>query len=64
LTNAFDCINHEILLAKLHFYGKWQISEDWFRFYLTNKRQKDEVRSPNRTQIFFLTQVHWNMDQF
>ena len=53
LTEAFDCMNHEILLAKLHFYGIRGVYEDWFRSYLTNTRQKVEVKSPNSTQIFF-----------
>jgi len=33
-------MNHKILLAKLHFYGIWGVHEDWFRSYLTNRRQK------------------------
>ena len=37
---TFDCVNHEILLAELHFYGISWVSEDWFRSYLTNRRQK------------------------
>jgi hypothetical protein len=37
---AFDFVHHKILLAKLHFYGIQGISEDWFRSYLTNTRQK------------------------
>ena len=47
------CVNHEILLAKLHFSGIRRVSEDWFRFYLTNGRQKVEVKLPNSAQTFF-----------
>ena len=50
---AFDCVNHEILLAKLDFFGIWGVSEDWFSFYFTNIKQKVEVKSPNTVQNFF-----------
>ena len=53
LTKAFDCVNHDILLAELHCYGIWGVSEDWFRSCLTNRGQKVEVQTPNTAQIFF-----------
>jgi len=49
LSKAFDCVNHEILLTKLHFYGIQGITVDWFRTYLTNRKQKVEIKSPNST---------------
>jgi len=45
-------VNHEILLAKLHFSGIRRVSEDWLGSYLTNGRQKVEVKSPNSAQTF------------
>jgi hypothetical protein len=33
----------------LHFYGIQGITIDWFRSYLTNRRQKVEIKSPNST---------------
>jgi hypothetical protein len=42
LEKDFDCANHKICLAKLHFYGIKGVSEDCFRLYLTNKRKKVE----------------------
>ena len=40
LAKALDCMNHEILLAKLHIHGIQGVYEDWFTSYLTNRRQK------------------------
>ena len=44
LSKAFDCVSHEILLSKLHFYGIQGITVDWFRSYLTNRKQKVEIK--------------------
>ena len=49
LSKAFDCVRHEILLTKMHFYGIRGITIDWFRLYLTNRRHKVEIKLPNST---------------
>jgi hypothetical protein len=59
LVKGFDCVNHEIMLAKLHSHG---IQLDWFRSYFTNRRQKVEAKSPKSTTMFCLTGVYWNME--
>jgi len=59
LAKAHDWINHEFFfLAKLHNHGIQGVSEDWFTSYLTNRRQKIEVKSPNTVKTFSLTKVH------
>jgi hypothetical protein len=62
LAKAFDGINHEILLAKLHFYEIRGVSEDWIQSHLTNRRQKVEVKSPNTAQNFFCDCIQRNME--
>jgi len=39
LLKAFDTVNHDILLYKLHNYGICGVIYDWFRNYLTNRQQ-------------------------
>jgi hypothetical protein len=39
LQKAFDTVNHELLLSKLHNYGIRAIVHKWFRSYLTNRQQ-------------------------
>jgi hypothetical protein len=45
LLKAFYCVNHEILLAKLHYYGIQETAANWFRSYLTNRQPKTEIKS-------------------
>jgi hypothetical protein len=47
LAKAFDCLNHELLLSKLHFYGIRNMAGQWFKSYLHDRRQKVEKKSPD-----------------
>jgi hypothetical protein len=46
LAKAFNCVNHEILLSKLHYFGIQGATANWFRSYLTKRKQKIEIKLP------------------
>ena len=39
LQNAFDTVNHDILIDKLSYYGIRGPSNQWFKSYLSNRSQ-------------------------
>ena len=40
LTKAFDTVDHQILLSNLSAYGLSGNSLQWFRFYITDRKQR------------------------
>ena len=45
LSKAFDCLNHELLIAKLDAYGFDQASLAYIYSYLTNRKHRTKVNS-------------------
>ena len=51
LCKAFDCVDHDVLLRKLYFYGIRGIAHDWFKSYLEDRKQCVEY-SGNNSKIY------------
>ena len=45
LSNAFDCLNHDLLIAKLNAYEFYLTSLLFIRSYLTERKQRTKVGS-------------------
>ena len=57
LSKAFDVISYEILLDKLKYYGIRGVVNDWFRSYLTNRKQYVNFRDVKSTLLELLCGV-------
>jgi hypothetical protein len=44
LAKTFDCVNHDILLAKLNFYEITGKANEWIKSYLKNRYQRVEIK--------------------
>jgi hypothetical protein len=51
LTKAFDCVDHKILLKKLYYYGIHEASANWFKTYLTHRKQMVNTAPQNWTEF-------------
>jgi hypothetical protein len=54
LAKAFDCVTHEILLTKLHYFGIKVSTTNWFKSYLTDRMPRIEIKYPYTTQSTYL----------
>jgi hypothetical protein len=45
LTKAFDCVNHEVLLAKLEFYGINTTAGKLIKSYVTDRYQRTLINN-------------------
>jgi hypothetical protein len=52
LTKAFDCVNHDILIKKLQYYGIQESTLNWFKSCLSNRSQRTKL-SINNDQIYY-----------
>ena len=53
LKKAFDCVDHEILLEKLFFYGSTTCKLEWFRSYLSNRIQICKIGNHHSADVLF-----------
>jgi hypothetical protein len=51
LTKPFDCVNHDILLAKLEFYGINSIAGKLIKSYLTDRYQRTLINNNYKKSV-------------
>lgn len=42
-TMAFDCVNNELLFSKLKFYGVRDVSLEWLKSHLNNRKKRVDL---------------------
>jgi hypothetical protein len=47
LAQAFDYVNHDILLSKVNFYGITDKANEWIKSYIKNRYQRVEIKIKN-----------------
>jgi hypothetical protein len=47
LDKAFDCLNHDVLMSKLQFYGITGKAKSWFESYINNGYQRVYLSDPS-----------------
>jgi len=53
LEKAFDCLNHNILLSKLQFYGVNGKAKSWYESYLHNRYMRVQISDEGLNQMSF-----------
>jgi len=53
LKKAFDCLNHDILLSKLEFYGVHGKAKSWFESYLNNRYMRIHISEGGSNKMNF-----------
>ena len=51
LSKAFDTLDHKILLDKLYHYGIRGVAHDWFRNYLSDRKQYVYINGTSSEQL-------------
>ena len=59
IAKAFDCVNHDILLRKLEYYGFRANTLMWFESYLKNRQQYVNIRQ----QMSNVYELDWGIPQ-
>ena len=57
LSKAFDTLNHDILMKKLHYHGVRNNTLNWFHSYLTNRAQYIEYNETKSSLLEIETRV-------
>ena len=59
IAKAFDCVNHDMLLRKLEYYGFRANTLMWFESYLKNRKQYVNIRQ----QVSEMYELEWGIPQ-